>query len=162
MLIFTERAYILSQELSTANAPQLSLTDTPRRVKCSLFSVRPSMSIHMFQWFTVIFVPPVLLQEAAAPQLSARKIRFNQFASVLYQQEPYMTPRDFLYSVMLENVDRKMQSNDAQSVYSVHWMIRWVGKWCEWWSSQSPDSSQASWTGGFIKIHWNCGKTVGK
>ncbi|XP_049891841.1 calcium uptake protein 2, mitochondrial [Epinephelus moara] len=48
-------------------------------------------------------------KEAAAPQLSARKIRFNQFASVVYEQEPYMTPRDFLFSVMLENVDRKLQ-----------------------------------------------------
>ncbi|XP_037618651.1 calcium uptake protein 2, mitochondrial isoform X4 [Sebastes umbrosus] len=47
--------------------------------------------------------------EAAAPHLSARKIRFNQFASVVYDQEPYMTPRDFLFSVMLENVDRKLQ-----------------------------------------------------
>ncbi|KAF0038719.1 calcium uptake protein 2, mitochondrial [Scophthalmus maximus] len=46
---------------------------------------------------------------AAAPSLSARKIRFNTFASVVYEQEPYMTPRDFLYSVMLENVDRKLQ-----------------------------------------------------
>ncbi|XP_042354670.1 calcium uptake protein 2, mitochondrial isoform X2 [Plectropomus leopardus] len=48
-------------------------------------------------------------KEAAAPQLSARKIRFNQFASVVYEHEPYMTPRDFLFSVMLENVDRKLQ-----------------------------------------------------
>ncbi|KAG8008192.1 Calcium uptake protein 2 [Nibea albiflora] len=46
-------------------------------------------------------------KEPAAPQLSARRIRFNQFASVVYQEEPYMTPRDFLFSVMLENVDRK-------------------------------------------------------
>lgn len=44
----------------------------------------------------------------SVPTLSARKVRFNQFASVVYQQEPYMTPRDFLFSVMLENVDRKM------------------------------------------------------
>ncbi|KAM9349016.1 calcium uptake protein 2, mitochondrial [Symphorus nematophorus] len=48
-------------------------------------------------------------EAAPAPQLSARKIRFNQFASVVYDMEPYMTPRDFLYSVMLENVDRKLQ-----------------------------------------------------
>ncbi|XP_035521890.1 calcium uptake protein 2, mitochondrial [Morone saxatilis] len=48
-------------------------------------------------------------KEAAAPQLSARKVRFIQFASVVYEQEPYMTPRDFLFSVMLENVDRKLQ-----------------------------------------------------
>lgn len=51
-------------------------------------------------------------KEAAAPQLSARKVRFNQFASVLYEQEPYMTPRDFLYSVMLEKVDRKLQKRE--------------------------------------------------
>ncbi|XP_029375325.1 calcium uptake protein 2, mitochondrial isoform X1 [Echeneis naucrates] len=44
-----------------------------------------------------------------APQLSARKIRFMTFASMVYEEEPYMTPRDFLYSVMLENVDRKLQ-----------------------------------------------------
>ncbi|XP_068577488.1 calcium uptake protein 2, mitochondrial [Cebidichthys violaceus] len=48
-------------------------------------------------------------EAAAAPRPSARKIRFNQFASVVYEQEPYMTPRDFLFSVMLENVDRKLQ-----------------------------------------------------
>ncbi|KAM4544937.1 calcium uptake protein 2, mitochondrial [Odontesthes bonariensis] len=48
-------------------------------------------------------------KEVTAPVQSARKIRFIQFASVVYEQEPYMTPRDFLYSVMLENVDRKLQ-----------------------------------------------------
>ncbi|XP_077403092.1 calcium uptake protein 2, mitochondrial isoform X2 [Vanacampus margaritifer] len=45
----------------------------------------------------------------AAPQMSARKRRFIQFASVVYEEEPYMTPRDFLFSVMLENVDHKLQ-----------------------------------------------------
>ncbi|XP_033968546.1 calcium uptake protein 2, mitochondrial isoform X2 [Trematomus bernacchii] len=48
-------------------------------------------------------------KEVAAPTLSARKVRFVQFASGMYEQEPYMTPRDFLFSVMLENVDRKLQ-----------------------------------------------------
>ncbi|KAA8586360.1 hypothetical protein FQN60_000196 [Etheostoma spectabile] len=48
-------------------------------------------------------------KEASPPQPSARKIRFIQFASVVYDEEPYMTPRDFLFSVMLENVDRKLQ-----------------------------------------------------
>ncbi|XP_076017347.1 calcium uptake protein 2, mitochondrial [Genypterus blacodes] len=47
-------------------------------------------------------------EERAPPPMSARKMRFNQFASVTYEQEPYMTPRDFLFSVMLENVDRKL------------------------------------------------------
>uniref|UniRef100_A0A3Q3D9T4 Mitochondrial calcium uptake 2 n=1 Tax=Hippocampus comes TaxID=109280 RepID=A0A3Q3D9T4_HIPCM len=46
-------------------------------------------------------------KEPAAPQMSARKMRFIQFASIVYEEEPYMTPRDFLFSVMLENVDRK-------------------------------------------------------
>lgn len=35
----------------------------------------------------------------------------------MYQEEPYMTPRDFLFSVMLENVDRKMLLCDVQSGY---------------------------------------------
>uniref|UniRef100_A0A672FNT6 EF-hand domain-containing protein n=1 Tax=Salarias fasciatus TaxID=181472 RepID=A0A672FNT6_SALFA len=52
----------------------------------------------------------VLAQEQkdpAAPHMSARKVRFIQFASVVYEDEPYMTPRDFLFSVMLESVDRE-------------------------------------------------------
>ncbi|XP_020790212.1 calcium uptake protein 2, mitochondrial [Boleophthalmus pectinirostris] len=48
-------------------------------------------------------------KDALGSNLSARRLRFIQFASVVYQGEPYMTPRDFLYSVMLENVDRKLQ-----------------------------------------------------
>ncbi|XP_058484371.1 calcium uptake protein 2, mitochondrial [Solea solea] len=48
-------------------------------------------------------------KEPAVPHLSARRLRFFRFASVVYEQEPYMTPRDFLFSVMLENVDRKLQ-----------------------------------------------------
>lgn len=52
-----------------------------------------------------------MFQEAAAPQLSARRVRFTQFASVVYEDEPYMTPRDFLFSVMLENVDSKQHQS---------------------------------------------------
>jgi hypothetical protein len=37
-------------------------------------------------------------------------MRFNQFASMMYDEELYMTPRDFLFSIMLENVDRKYSS----------------------------------------------------
>ncbi|MEQ2179342.1 Calcium uptake protein 2, mitochondrial, partial [Goodea atripinnis] len=50
--------------------------------------------------------------EPAAPQFSARKIRFSRFASVVYELEPYMTPRDFLFSVMLEQVDRKQYKSN--------------------------------------------------
>uniref|UniRef100_A0A3Q0QP05 Mitochondrial calcium uptake 2 n=1 Tax=Amphilophus citrinellus TaxID=61819 RepID=A0A3Q0QP05_AMPCI len=53
-------------------------------------------------------------KEATAPQMSARKARFNQFASVVYDEEAYMTPRDFLFSVMLEKVDRKPHIRHVQ------------------------------------------------
>uniref|UniRef100_A0AAQ4S1M8 EF-hand domain-containing protein n=1 Tax=Gasterosteus aculeatus aculeatus TaxID=481459 RepID=A0AAQ4S1M8_GASAC len=46
---------------------------------------------------------------AEVPKPSPRRVRFNQFASVVYEEEPYMTARDFLFSVMMENVDRKLQ-----------------------------------------------------
>ncbi|XP_051551665.1 calcium uptake protein 2, mitochondrial-like isoform X2 [Myxocyprinus asiaticus] len=47
--------------------------------------------------------------ETTVASISARRLRFNQFASMIYEQEPYMTPRDFLHSVMLEKVDHKLQ-----------------------------------------------------
>lgn len=94
--------------VSTTNAPELSLTDTPRRGFVSYQTSHQYWHGSVPVIPTVIFVSPVLFQEAAAPQGSARRVRFIQFASVVYEQEPYMTPRDFLFSVMLENVDSKM------------------------------------------------------
>ncbi|XP_076129931.1 calcium uptake protein 2, mitochondrial [Alosa pseudoharengus] len=47
--------------------------------------------------------------EFPTPNMSPRRMRFNQFASLMYEMEPYMTPRDFLFSVLLEVVDRKLQ-----------------------------------------------------
>ncbi|XP_067294665.1 calcium uptake protein 2, mitochondrial [Pseudorasbora parva] len=44
-----------------------------------------------------------------APNVSMRRLRFNQFASMIYEEEPYMTPRDFLHSVLMEKVDHKLQ-----------------------------------------------------
>ncbi|XP_072261081.1 calcium uptake protein 2, mitochondrial [Pyxicephalus adspersus] len=38
---------------------------------------------------------------------SLRKLRFLQFASLEYDGEYYMTPRDFIFSVMFENYERK-------------------------------------------------------
>ncbi|XP_064197165.1 calcium uptake protein 2, mitochondrial isoform X2 [Anguilla rostrata] len=49
------------------------------------------------------------VKENTISSSSARRLRFNQFASIVYELEPYMTPRDFLFSVMLENVDRKLE-----------------------------------------------------
>ncbi|KAM9788271.1 calcium uptake protein 2, mitochondrial [Neosynchiropus ocellatus] len=59
--------------------------------------------------FPLAIVHAAEQKEAAAPQLSARRLRFFQFASVVFEQEPYMTPRDFLHSIMLEDVDHKLQ-----------------------------------------------------
>ncbi|XP_048854546.1 calcium uptake protein 2, mitochondrial isoform X1 [Brienomyrus brachyistius] len=49
------------------------------------------------------------VRESANSVQSARRLRFSQFSSVMYEQELYMTPRDFLFSVMLDDVDRKLQ-----------------------------------------------------
>ncbi|XP_069496775.1 calcium uptake protein 2, mitochondrial isoform X2 [Ambystoma mexicanum] len=48
-----------------------------------------------------------LVDEMAEKQ-SIRKQRFMHFASLQYEGEFYMTPRDFLFSVMFENVKRKV------------------------------------------------------
>uniref|UniRef100_A0A3Q2HND0 Mitochondrial calcium uptake 2 n=1 Tax=Equus caballus TaxID=9796 RepID=A0A3Q2HND0_HORSE len=40
-------------------------------------------------------------------KLSLRKQRFMQFSSLEYEGEYYMTPRDFLFSVMFEQMERK-------------------------------------------------------
>ncbi|XP_018420450.1 PREDICTED: calcium uptake protein 2, mitochondrial [Nanorana parkeri] len=50
-----------------------------------------------------------IVDEAQEKQ-SLRKLRFLQFASLEYDGEYYMTPRDFLFSVMFENVQRKTNS----------------------------------------------------
>ncbi|KAJ3589256.1 hypothetical protein NHX12_010102 [Muraenolepis orangiensis] len=57
----------------------------------------------------VVYAEETQGADASPPHQSARRMRFNQFASITYEQEVYMTPRDFLYSVMLENVDRKLR-----------------------------------------------------
>ncbi|NXJ94771.1 MICU2 protein, partial [Corythaixoides concolor] len=41
-------------------------------------------------------------------RLSLRKHRFMHFASLEYEGEYYMTPRDFLFSVMFDQVERKL------------------------------------------------------
>lgn len=43
-------------------------------------------------------------------RLSLRKHRFMQFASLEYEGEYYMTPRDFLFSVVFDEVERKLFS----------------------------------------------------
>lgn len=44
-------------------------------------------------------------------RLSLRKHRFMRFASLEYEGEYYMTPRDFLLSVMFDQVERKLFSH---------------------------------------------------
>ncbi|XP_028582152.1 calcium uptake protein 2, mitochondrial [Podarcis muralis] len=47
------------------------------------------------------------VDEEMAEKLSIRKQRFMQFASLEYEGEYYMTPRDFLFSVMFDKSGRK-------------------------------------------------------
>ncbi|XP_065123021.1 calcium uptake protein 2, mitochondrial isoform X1 [Paramisgurnus dabryanus] len=58
-------------------------------------------------WPYIVYAEDAKSKEAetSGPPLSTRRLRFNQFASVFYEQEPYMTPRDFLHSVLMEKVD---------------------------------------------------------
>ncbi|XP_040137259.1 calcium uptake protein 2, mitochondrial isoform X3 [Ictidomys tridecemlineatus] len=55
--------------------------------------------------------PPALAQKnvdcGAIEKLSLRKQRFMQFSSLEHEGEYYMTPRDFLFSVMFEQMERK-------------------------------------------------------
>uniref|UniRef100_A0A671L4L4 Calcium uptake protein 2, mitochondrial-like n=1 Tax=Sinocyclocheilus anshuiensis TaxID=1608454 RepID=A0A671L4L4_9TELE len=60
-------------------------------------------------WPHVVYAQDAKKEEIAVPPVSMRRLRFNQFASMIYEEEPYMTPRDFLHSVMMEKVDRKLQ-----------------------------------------------------
>ncbi|KAJ6662317.1 hypothetical protein lerEdw1_012481, partial [Lerista edwardsae] len=48
-----------------------------------------------------------VIDEEMAEKLSIRKKRFMQFASLEYEGEYYMTPRDFLFSVMFDKSGRK-------------------------------------------------------
>lgn len=41
-------------------------------------------------------------------KLSLRKQRFMQFSSLEHEGEYYMTPRDFLFSVMFEQLEREL------------------------------------------------------
>lgn len=41
-------------------------------------------------------------------KLSLRKQRFMQFSSLEHEGEYYMTPRDFLFSVMFDQMERKL------------------------------------------------------
>uniref|UniRef100_A0A8D0C0V9 Mitochondrial calcium uptake 2 n=1 Tax=Salvator merianae TaxID=96440 RepID=A0A8D0C0V9_SALMN len=47
------------------------------------------------------------MDEEMAEKLSIRKKRFMQFASLEYEGEYYMTPRDFLFSVMFDKPGRR-------------------------------------------------------
>ncbi|XDV20566.1 hypothetical protein PO909_025877 [Leuciscus waleckii] len=61
-------------------------------------------------WPHIVYAEEVTKkEEIRVPQVSMRRLRFNQFASMIYEEEPYMTPRDFLHSVLMEKVDCKLQ-----------------------------------------------------
>ncbi|KAL1275000.1 hypothetical protein QQF64_027814 [Cirrhinus molitorella] len=60
-------------------------------------------------WPHIVYAEEAKKEDIAVPQVSMRRLRFNQFASMVYEEEPYMTPRDFLHSVLMEKVDRKLE-----------------------------------------------------
>ncbi|KAF4113165.1 calcium uptake protein 2, mitochondrial isoform X2 [Onychostoma macrolepis] len=60
-------------------------------------------------WPHVVYAEDAKKEKITVPQVSMRRLRFNQFASMMYEEEPYMTPRDFLHSVLMEKVDCKLQ-----------------------------------------------------
>lgn len=57
---------------------------------------------------TFLFQKEDVQDEEMAEKLCIRKKRFMQFASVHYDGEYYMTPRDFLFSVMFDKPGRKL------------------------------------------------------
>ncbi|XP_051749083.1 calcium uptake protein 2, mitochondrial [Ctenopharyngodon idella] len=60
-------------------------------------------------WPHTVYAEDAKKEEIRRPQVSMRRLRFNQFASMIYEEEPYMTPRDFLHSVLMEKVDHKLK-----------------------------------------------------
>lgn len=58
-------------------------------------------------YFLPLFQKEDNVDEEMAEKLSIRKQRFMQFASLEYEGEYYMTPRDFLFSVMFDKSGRK-------------------------------------------------------
>uniref|UniRef100_A0A8C6VRG4 Mitochondrial calcium uptake 2 n=1 Tax=Naja naja TaxID=35670 RepID=A0A8C6VRG4_NAJNA len=53
------------------------------------------------------WIPEDAVDDEMAEKLSIRKQRFMKFASLEYGGEYYMTPRDFLFSVMFDKSERK-------------------------------------------------------
>lgn len=62
------------------------------------------------QWTSFLFQKEDVIHADVDERLSLRKHRFMHFASLEYEGEYYMTPRDFLFSVMFDQVERKLFS----------------------------------------------------
>lgn len=60
------------------------------------------------QWVLFLFQKEDVIRAEVDERLSLRKHRFMHFASLEYEGEYYMTPRDFLFSVMFDQVERKL------------------------------------------------------
>lgn len=62
------------------------------------------------RWTFSLFQKEDVIHADVDERLSLRKHRFMHFASLEYEGEYYMTPRDFLFSVMFDQVERKLFS----------------------------------------------------
>ncbi|XP_018918790.1 calcium uptake protein 2, mitochondrial isoform X1 [Cyprinus carpio] len=65
-------------------------------------------------WPHIVYAEDAKKEEITVSPVSMRRLRFNQFASMIYEEEPYMTPRDFLHSVLMEKVDSILQRETSQ------------------------------------------------
>ncbi|GAA6096658.1 calcium uptake protein 2, mitochondrial [Tachysurus ichikawai] len=65
---------------------------------------------------TSVFAKETTDDDTPVPAVSMRRLRFNQCASVVYEHELYMTPRDFLYSITLEHVEHKLHKRHLTKV----------------------------------------------
>jgi len=66
---------------------------------------------HLFAWIFFLFQKEDVINAERDERLSLRKHRFMHFASLEYEGEYYMTPRDFLFSVVFDQVERKLFSH---------------------------------------------------
>lgn len=62
------------------------------------------------RWAFFLFQKEDFIHADVDERLSLRKHRFMHFASLEYEGEHYMTPRDFLFSVMFDQVERELFS----------------------------------------------------
>ncbi|XP_064131414.1 calcium uptake protein 2, mitochondrial isoform X3 [Loxodonta africana] len=94
----------------TLAAPEGNLTVLAQGfMGCNLYGMRsPCLFFHgTAGWIRAANLKKNVDSDEMVGKLSLRKQRFMQFSSLEHEGEYYMTPRDFLFSVMFEQMERK-------------------------------------------------------